>query len=80
MNDGKTVYYKWNKNGHSVFFDGVEVADKLTTAQARQLIDDLSYYGTPMYCAYNRRELCLQGEVRCINCPERKKREDEDHV
>lgn len=75
MNDGKASYYKQTEGGYSVFFDGVEVADKLTPEQAGRLLDDLSYYGTPMYCAYNRKELCMQGEVRCLNCPERKKLE-----
>ena len=80
MNNGKASYYKQTEDGHSVFFDGLEVADKLTTEQAGQLLDDLSYYGTPIYCAYNRRELCVREGPVCMTCPAREQMEAETHV
>lgn len=74
MNEQTESYFARTKDGCSVFFGGVEVADKLSQEQAGQLLDDLSYYGKPMYCVYNRKN-CTQGEAICLRCPDRKEME-----
>ena len=79
-NENKSSYYKQTEDGYSVFFDGLEVANELTQEQASGLLDDLSYYGMPMKCVYNRDEICIQRHALCIACPERKKTEVKNHV
>lgn len=77
MNESKASYYKQTENGYSVFFDGVEVAYELTWQQAAGLLDDLSYYGRPIRCIYNREKDCMWQKALCIACMERKNMEAE---
>ena len=75
-NTNRESFFRQEAGGNfSVHFNGREVANELTQEQAGQLIDDLSCYGTPMYCIYNSKELCMQGEAICIRCPDRKEME-----
>ena len=79
MNEDKASYYKQTEDGYSVFFDGREVAKGLTPEEAGQLLDDLSYYGTPMKCVFNREEICGHPYAECIACPDRNRMEAEKH-
>lgn len=79
MNERTESYFQQTPNGYSVFFDGLEVANELTREQASMLLDDLSYYGCPMKCVYNRDEICVHKHALCIACAERKKMEAEKH-